>query len=74
MNYQEQNEVINKFFDEGCDKIDIPNCASIREAYEKATNAPGCSSCAKRRARSKYTSLVRAIIKERDLKDVLKDQ
>lgn len=46
----EKNPCNNKLFFEGCEEL--------YEAFNKASNAPGCSACAKRRARNKFGEML----------------
>lgn len=67
MTHSEIIKTLRVFFSENpCTKLNFAECKELRQGYNKAVKVPGCSSCAKRRARNKYSQLVREKIRGLD--------
>jgi hypothetical protein len=54
MNYHNRITIQRKFFLTGCKDIKFEGCEQLHQRYEKAKNAPGCSACAQRRAKTEF--------------------
>ena len=74
MKIEEIQKIEEVFFAQGCEQFKFSNCQGMRDAYLKATNAPGCSACARRRAKAKYREVLRAILKNLEKEDVFKNE
>ena len=72
MNYTQRIKVKNIFLNEGCKDLSFEGCEELWSKYKDAVNAPGCSACAKRRARSKYSSIVQKKIIDLNYEEVTK--
>lgn len=72
MNYHDRITIQRKFFASGCKEINFNGCEQLFQKYQKAVNAPGCSSCAKRRAQSEYSKQIHNKIIELDFAQVNK--
>ena len=70
MTEREKNKIFRKFTNGGCKKLNFEECESLHQKYIKAINAPGCSSCAKRRARHKFRRSVRQALENKNFNDV----
>jgi len=71
MNYTQRIKVKNIFLNEGCGQLNFEDCNALWQKYKEAINAPGCSACAKRRARSKYSAIVQKKIIDLDYDTVM---
>tara|TARA_B100000035_G_C20895306_1_gene506884 strand:+ start:431 stop:658 length:228 start_codon:yes stop_codon:yes gene_type:complete len=70
MNHSEAVKVIRHFLKNGCKGLNFEKCEEYHKEYTKATKKPGCSACAKRRARNTYGGMVKEVLKDLDYKDV----
>lgn len=58
MNYSELQKIRKEFLKNGCKNLRIEGCEKMHKEYLDAYNAPGCTSCAQRRARNRYGELI----------------
>ena len=63
-------KVIREFKKNRCKNLNFEKCKELAQGYKSALNARGCTSCAKRRARSKYGNLVRKEVKDGDFSEI----
>ena len=70
MTEREKNRVFRSFANSGCQGLNFGECQQLQEDYNKAVNATGCSSCAKRRARHKFRRLVRKALADKNFDEV----
>jgi len=77
MNYSELSKIRKEFLENGCKNLNIKGCEEMHKAYTEALQAPGCSSCAKRRARNRYGEMIFATacnMQDAKFTDVFKGQ
>ena len=63
-------KILREFFRNGCKNLHFDKCKELKEGHNKAAKAPGCSVCARRRARRNYSKLVREEIEGKDYKTI----
>lgn len=70
MNYNERITIQRKFFSTGCEGLNFDECEVLYERYIRAKNAPGCSACAQRRAKSEFAKELHKKLLHLNFKDV----
>ena len=76
MEYAQAKEIILHFLNSGCEKLNINGCQKLHKDYMEAVNAPGCTACARRRARNKYGNILKEALyqeKHKNAADFWKD-
>jgi hypothetical protein len=75
MNHSDIVKVLKIFFEKGaCKKLNIHKCWDLKSGYNKAIKAPGCSVCAKRRAKNQYSEIIKNKIRNLNIEDVLNQE
>ena len=70
MTERDKNRIFRSFTNSGCEGLNFNKCKQLLEGYQKDVNAPGCSTCAKRRARHKFRRLVRQALADKNFDEV----
>ncbi len=71
MTHSEIIKVMKIFFDkQACQKLNFSGCWELKKGYNEAIKAPGCTSCARRRARNKYSQQLKDKIRNLDFQEV----
>ena len=61
------NQVIKKG---GCAILNWPGCSEARQKYKKISKAPGCSACAKRRAKNALRASIVKYARNKNFNDI----
>lgn len=60
MNHTERGKVVQIFTTRAspCESLNFEGCEELHKKFKKAFNAPGCTACARRRAKNKYGAIL----------------
>lgn len=71
MEQYDSYKISRQFFAQGCRHLSFKECDKLWQDFNNSIQGPGCTSCKRRRMKTKYARLLADILKDLEYKDVM---